>query len=128
MNCFCNWKAGHLTSSIPGLENTPRQKVFLQKCLTGQLLTELEHCGLQVGIGGLEKRVILEQPHKLLKAPTLRPVLSLLDHTGNTGMMESSWMLKEMQRCISMKVSRKYKQLINGKITILIGHLHTRLL
>ena len=39
-----------------------------------------------------------------IKAPGLHSVLSMLEQTGNMGMVKSGWMLKEMLRCLSMKV------------------------
>ena len=94
-----------MTVSLLVLESTPRLLVvFLQECLIGPIVKEPGHCGLQKEGGGLETRAILEEPHNVYIAPTLHPVLSLLDHTGNTMQVESGWMLKETQRCISMKV------------------------
>ena len=93
-----------MTGSIPRLENTPRQMVFLQECLTGPTVMGHMHCGSQMENGSLEERVILEVMGVIYIAPTLHSVLSLLDHTGNTGLMESGWMLKEMQSGITMKV------------------------
>merc|ERR1712173_295532 len=92
-----------MTSRFQWLENIPRLMVFLQECLFGPVVMEPKHCGLQMDSGGLERGVTLEQPHNIYTAPTLQSVLSLSDHTGNTGMVMSGWMLKEMQRCMNMK-------------------------
>ena len=99
MKCLCIWKARHMTSSIPGLENTPRQMVFLQECHIGQILMGPVHCGLQKEGGGLQKRVILEQPHQFYIAPTLHPVLSLLDQTGN-----HQWLFQISMKLPSAKI------------------------